>query len=562
MKKIINAPLLFIVLSFLYPASYLLEINSHVYTRDQIIVTFIFVFLVSVITALIAGISINYFVKIYVLAAKKFGFKADINSIPTKLYRSFLSGLGTIILLILLFITIQTSVSDNLLFTLLCLLLTLGLPVLTYRHNILKHLNFILCAMIMFNCSLGLYHRLLEESLKHDKQKKEHEVAFKHKPNVYLVILESYASLDIRKEVYGIDNALLKQNLIRNNYTIYKTYASYNSTLPSLASIFLMGHHYYTLSRGLADGGGYRKIIGGVENNQVMNIFLKNGYRIDYSKFPSSLYHPSVVINAERQPLLQPLEVFSGIFAISYKLLNQPLWSSTFFQSLIRLPEKILGESFEHSIIATSENDGRPLFSFIYFGDVPHTNSFFSQYPPEIRNMPSASQMALWQLNHLNDYWITTYKNSVAKSDLALTELVNDLDKKDPHAIVILVGDHGPNFNRDRWVGQDNNPNGNMIKNGIQPVEMTRDIFEVMMAIKWPHHIKNPQDYFSHVNLFRHVFAVLAKDDSILKTEVADDSYMRSTYLHTRTKGIYRTVNDGKPLVLWEPFMVPSNIMK
>lgn len=557
MKKIMGYPMLFIVFSFLYPASYLLEINSHVYTSDQIIATLIFVLLVSVITALAVGICVRYFVKVTLLDAQKLGLKTDIDSISSRLYRALLCGFGTIILLVLLLITIQTLIADNVLFVGLCILLTLGVPVLTYRFNVIRYFNLSLCALIVFNCALGVYHGFMGESLKRDKQKMEQEVVFKQKPNVYLVILESSASLDIRKEIYGIDNAPLTRELEDKNYNIYKSYACYNSTLPSLASIFLMDHHYYKHSRGLADGGGYRKIIGGVVNNHVMNIFLNNGYRIDYSKFPSSLYQPSPAVSTEIQPLLQPIEVFYGLFAISHKFLNHPLWSSAFFQSLIRFPEKITGKSLKSAEKRKIENDGRPVFSLIYQGGVPHSNSFFSEYPPEIRDLPGAHQLSIWQLNRVNNNWISTYKNSVAKTDQAVIGLIRDLSEKDPKAIVILVGDHGPNFNRNRWMGEKDDPNENMLENGIQPAEVTRDIFEVLMAIKWPDGMKEPHVYFSHVNLFRHVFAVLAKNHAILKIKVSNDSFMRSDYLYTKTKGVYYTMKDGKLLERWEPFTIP-----
>lgn len=60
MKKFMSFPLLFIVLSFIYPASLLLRINSHIYTTDQIIVTLICVLLMSIITALAAGLERSF----------------------------------------------------------------------------------------------------------------------------------------------------------------------------------------------------------------------------------------------------------------------------------------------------------------------------------------------------------------------------------------------------------------------------------------------------------------------------------------------------------------------
>jgi len=560
MEKIIGSPRLFIVLSFIYPASYLLEINSHVYTTNQIIVTLIFVLLVSVITALAGGICVSYASKVILLVAKKCGLKTDILLVSPKLYRALLGGGGTIMLLVLMHSATRGLVPafHNAVWVVPYLMVSFGVSILTYRFP-LKLFNLILCGLIVTNGAFGVLHGFRSESFNLDTEKIQPGVVFKQKPNVYMVFLESYASLDIRKEIYGIDNAPLTRELNEKNYDIYKRYACYGETLSVIASTFLMDHHYYKLSEGLADGGGYRKIIGGVVGNRVINIFLNNGYRIDYSKFPSTLYHPSSVVNApELQPLLQPIEVFSGLFAVYWKILGNSLWSSEIVQSFFWLSEQITEKLSRSVESGKAENVGMPAFTVIYAG-AGHANFSFFQYPPEISGLPDASQMPFWKLNRVNNYWITKYKNMVDKSDAVLIELVRGLAEKDPEAIVILLGDHGTYFNSGRWEGDKNDPNENMLENGIQPAEVTRDLLEVFMAIKWPHGTKKPHEYFSNVNLFRQVFAVLAKDNSILKTQVSNDSFIsanKNTSYLSKT-GIYRTVKDGKLLDRWEPFTIP-----
>jgi hypothetical protein len=560
MKKIMGSPLLFIVLSFLYPAFYLLGINSHIYTTDQIIITLIFVLTVSIITALAGGISVSYFVKVTLLVAKKFGLKMDIISVSSKLYRALLCGFGTIILLVLLHSATRGLIPVLRIasWAVLYLLVSLGISVLTYRFE-LKLFNFILCVLIATNCALGVVHGFRGGSLKLDTQKMHQEVVFMQKPNVYLVILESYASLDIRKEIYGIDNVPLTRELTEKKYDIYKSYANYVLTIASVASVFLMNHHYEKTSRGIDDGSGYRKFIGGGVFNPVLNIFLRNGYRIDYGTLDSGFYHPSPALSAlEIQPLLQPIEVLGGLFLFAKRILGLDIWGSELFRSLLRLPEKITGK------LATvenekSENDGRPVFSATYTGVANHIPPSLSDYPPEISGLPGAEQLPHWKLRHVNNYWVTTYKNRVAKSDAALIELVRGLDEKDPGAIVILLGDHGVRLNMGSWLGERNDLNENMLGNGLQPAEVTRDLFEAFLAIKWPHGTKKPHEYFSHVNLFRQVFAVLAKDNSILKTQVSNDSFILDSKNSSlfRKVDLYCTVKDGKLLDRWEPFTIP-----
>jgi Sulfatase len=561
MKEIIGSPRLFIILSFFYPASYLLEINSHVYATDQIIVTLIFVLLISVITALAGGISVNYFVKVILIILRKIDYKTNITFISSKLYRAVLGGVGMIILLVLMHSTTREliPVLHNVLWTVPYIILSLGVSILTYSFK-LELLNYILIGLIVTNCALGILHSFQSESLNIDTDKIQKGLIFKQKPNVYMVVLESYASLDIREKIYGINNVPLIRELNEKYYEVYESYANYWDTLSSIASVFLMDHHYYKPSKGIGDGSGYRKIIGGVVDNSVINVFLSNGYRIDYSKFNSSLYYPSSTVNAEEiHHLLRPMEVFSGLSLILDKILRCYPWItefSEFFQSLCWLPEKIIGNCQNQQKTAKNSNtgnDGRPLFSLIYAG-ASHTPNFLYEYPYEISSLPGAHRMSLWKLNRVNSYWISTYKNSIDKSDAILIGLIRDLSEKDPDAIVILLGDHGAAFNRDCWIGENSDINENILQNGMQPAEVTRDLLAVFMAIKWPTGAKKPHEYFSHVNIFRQVFAVLVKDESILKTQVSNDSFTfaSKTKSYLRKIDIYRTVKDGKLLDRWE----------
>lgn len=558
MKNTMDSPMLFIVLSFLYPTVYLLKINSDVYTADQIVVTLIFVLLVSVITALAGGFFVSVFVKAALLIAKQTGLKTETISISSKIYRVLLGVGGTIILLVLLHPAIRglfpAVIHNRLWIVLAYLLVLLGVCILMFRIEFTMF-NLILCVLIAINGASVIYQGIMDESLIPDTQKIQQKVVFKQKPNVYLIVLESYASLAIRKEIYGINNEALTQKLKINNYDLYKCYSNYAFTLASVSSIFLMDHHYYKPTRGIFDGEAYRKIIGGVVDNPVINIFLNNGYRIDYSDFASSLYHRSSVV---RLPLLEPIEVFGGIFTFARRVLHCDLRSLTFFQSLLWLPERIAGKLPDPVKKDKTAKDGRPVFSVVYAGAY-HSPMDHSEYPPEISDLPGAARMPFWKLNHLKNYWVATYKKMVVKADAALIKLVGDLAEKDPDAVVILVGDHGTYFNRDRWTGEKNDLNENMLGNGMQPAEVTRDLFEVFMAIKWPSGTEKPHGYFSHVNVFRQVFAVLTKDHTILKTRVLDNSYLFADKepSYSTNIPIYCTVKDGKLLNRWEPFVIP-----
>jgi len=553
MQTILDSPSLFVVLSFIYPTVYLLGINSHIYSSGQITVTLIVILFVSVVATVIFRISAGLLIKLFLCIAWKLGLSINVGIAHLKLYRGLLAGIGAAILLILLFSVIQELAFNNILLIFASLLLTICSFILSYFFG-MRVFNIILCALILFNCaSWGLY-SLTKETLRNNGLTTHEKILFKQKPNVYMIILESYASLDIRKNVYDIDSSLLEAELAQKQYCVYKMYANYASTLPSMASVFSMDHHYYKYSRGLNDGEGYRKILWGAAGNPVVNTFLDNGYCVDFNNFYGGLSSP-VFADLETQPYLQPIELFSGIFWFADKVLHSSLRDSDFFRSLLWFPERIIGRLPEPVYRKKSENNTRPVFS-IRFSGAEHSPNRFAEYPQEIINTPGASEMPRWKLNCVDDYWVRAYRKSIAQSDRALIELVGKLAEDDPHSMVILIGDHGTYFKRDCWKGAKNDLNENMLDHGIEPLDVTRDLFEVFVAIKWPPGFGRSHEYFSHVNLFRHVFAVLSENNSILNAEVPNDSFMfadrRHKYLGMRN--VYRTVKDGVLLDRWEPF--------
>jgi hypothetical protein len=92
-----------------------------------------------------------------------------------------------------------------------------------------------------------------------------------------------------------------------------------------------------------------------------------------------------------------------------------------------------------------------------------------------------------------------------------------------------------------------------MRRNGADPLDVTRDLFEVFLAIRWPD--RKAETITSHVNVFREVFAVLSGDDDVRKTRAPDDSFISLTA--DGASRLYRTAMDGKMLELWEPYHPP-----
>lgn len=553
-NRISGYPSLFVLLSFIYPFVYLVEINSHIYRKEQLLVASVFMLLFSLIATFLITVTARYAVKIFLFILQHFYPKLAMDVIYRKLNRACLGSAGTVILLVLLHSANREliPVIHNVLWVPLYLLAAIFVGIITYFYKP-RLLNIILFVLILFNGAFGVIN-----GLKGDTEigaiKIDQNIVFKEKPNVYLVILESYASLEMREQIYGIDNKPLVNELSKRNYTAYKTYTNYPSSLPSVSSIFMMQHHYFKPSRGIADGA-YRNIIGGEIKNPVIKIFLNNGYLIDYSGFHPYFYQPSANVHTQQvRPLLQPVEVFDRLIAFLNVVMKRFYLDTAPFKTLLWMPERIFGMPIETVGDTIKENIGKPVFYVIYAGANHPPNSLLD-YPDEIRKFPGANKMPSWKLNQINNYWIDTYKSLVMQSDKDLIDLIRSIDEKDPSAVVVLIGDHGPHFNGGRWEGKENDLNKNIFVNGIQPSELTRDCFEVFMAVKWPRGTEISPEYFSHVNLFRHVFAALTRDRAILKTQVPNDCFiMARKHFRFGKNQLYLTVQDGKVLDLWLPF--------
>jgi hypothetical protein len=518
MTRVIESPAAFVVLAFLYPVIFLFQQNSHLYQPSQIVATFVCLVLVAVCLAAI----VSWLVRPLRPAGQ----------------RAAMVAVGAAVLLTLLYSPISAVVRDRMVLVSGYLIVIGAAAVLGYLRDV-RVANAILIVLCLFNGGVAVVRAIGGMAVTAGAAAGagtagRAAVTFERTPNVYLVVLESYNSLEVRERTYGIDNAPLLKALAQQGFTLYdRVYANYWATVFSLSPVFSTHQHYYENSVDIADGGRHRKVIGGVVDNPVLETFAANGYAIDYTRFNSALYHPGPLLDRyEPQPLLQPMELLSGVYSAVYRLTTWDMWHSPAFQAVLFLPNTLFSPGAGNGPPIA---DGRPVFSLIYTG-AEHAG----------------------EDNAVDEVWVPRYRSIVAKSDPVLIELLTEVHQTDPGALVVLLGDHGGWRTRDRWMGDSSDPNVNLRAHGVSAADATRDLFEVLMAVKWPKGAV-PPGRFSPVNLFREVFASLAGDPAIRDARVPDDSfaYVFLSKSLTETPRVYRTVKDGQLLDRWEPFTVP-----
>ncbi|MGD0993279.1 MAG: hypothetical protein ABR998_12495 [Gemmatimonadales bacterium] len=547
-RRSLSSPSLFVILAFAYPASYLFERNHLLYQGTQLVAASLVLLLAATSTALL--------VRLLAAAAGRVASRAPIFRRATameagthRVGNAVQAAAGGAILLLMLSWPVSELLHDSdvpaagwLVAVVLCALLGYYVDLIAF--------NVVLLGLTLVNGARVVAQRSRSEpKICEMAAVTGAPVTFRTRPDVYLVLLESYNGLDVRSRVYGIDNGALTDALRGDGYTIYDSvFANYFTTLTSLSATMLMAQHHYAY-RGPTSVLTYRKIIGGAYENPVLETFARNGYEIDYSGFGEYLFYPSAMLDrTSAKQRLQPLEVFSKLIALKRSVLpvvrklESELWPGPHSGQAARGSGVSPGAARDRSGPARK----RPVFTMLYTG-AAHSPMYISDFPRDMEALPGFRDLPVWRANLTHDYWVSTYRRLADSSDSVLIELAGRLAREDPTAVVILLGDHGAWLHREQWIGAGGDPNRAMREHGVSPSEVTRDLEEVFLAIRWP--AGQPPRVITPVNLFRAVFAALAG------REAGDDHAPNDSFVLLQPPTgdkVYRTVRDGKLLDQWE----------
>ena len=328
-------------------------------------------------------------------------------------------------------------------------------------------------------------------------------VQFKVKPNIYLIVPDSYPSNIVLKRLFNFDNRVFSTKLNKLGFKVYDNYfSSYPYSLEGVHSILSMRHNYFkqTISK---DAIGLREEISGLGSN-VINILRGNEYKSNYIHETNYLLTKGCFVekcspgSLEHEKLINTLQLF-----YYFDFLTKLSSSYNSDNEMIRRIEKT--------------NPGSQKFIYKhYMGTHSVLKSYEKQYTDSVPKFRKE------------------FPTKIKKGNKILLSEIRQISKKDPSAIIIIVADHGS------WAGATRTAEG-------FTVDETLDKFNVFLAVKWGNGYRGQYDgeIKSSVNLFRYIFAFLSKDESILKTKVEDSSYLNY-------KGVVKKVVDnGK--VLQEP---------
>lgn len=317
-------------------------------------------------------------------------------------------------------------------------------------------------------------------------------VVLKKKPNVYFIQPDGYVSFsEIERGHYNLEIDEFKNYLIANKFTLYEDLRSnYSSTLSTNTAIMQMKHHYYNKVYSHNNGIKPREVL--VSENATLNIFKNNGYKTHLL-----LHSPYFLMNHREL----------GYDYCNFQFTDIPI-ISTGFQTLKKVTEA-LDESY-------------PL-------DTSSPHFFFIEYilPAHIPNREHQSK----GIEEEKNKWV----KRVEQSNEILVNLIDNINKNDPDALIIIMSDHGG------YIGY---KYAHQLFTKTQDRDNLYSVFGTLGAIKWPNNeVPEFDDKLeTSVNTFRIVFSYLSENQKYLDNLQDNGSYQ--VIGEEAPKGIYRMLDD------------------
>lgn len=330
------------------------------------------------------------------------------------------------------------------------------------------------------------------------------------RPNIYFILADGYGSLAYMKE-HGVDVSDFTEYLSEAKFRLYEdTYSNYQPTTSAMPAILNMEHHYYSLTE---EGVNFsevntaaRVIIGG--NNYVSHILRDNGYSIQYIHGGTYLLLQGCsadVCFPKIDGMAGARIILSHIFETDLLADKDRIWATTTNAQLR-----------EQAVTLMEDATNLPRFQYIHTFKPGHSRVY-----PVGKKCDEKFEFA-------------RYVKNVRIVGEYLRNHVDDIIKRDPGAVIMVAGDHGP-----------------FISNGcsryayINDVSDYRDRAGALIAIRWPKSYDGNYDerIVSGVNLFRYVLASLAIDErAYLQSTEPDDVFVRAG------DKVFKVIDDGEPL--------------
>lgn len=337
-------------------------------------------------------------------------------------------------------------------------------------------------------------------------------VEFKDKPNIYMIWLESFQGARTLKDVYDVDVSPLTKFLEENKFTVCENmYSGAFSTLKSMVDVFSLGAiipDKYSIGN-LDAYTSVRQLIGGGNGNNLLKVLKYNNYTT------MSLLSTYFFSNKEKYldfaPFVDENDFHNGRIKIfpcyAFSRKANDVWFtelSFLYDKKYELPTFEEQNSLMKNIELVIDKilcKKQPYFLSVRYDGTNHTPSD-GTYKDTDRTEWIKSEV---------------YKRAVEKSFSELQEMLSLIIKKDPDALIVMLGDHGAWSYRELQLNE-------LPTTSIALDEYLDDKYNVYGAVHLPEKyakfsFEDKGVYINNQNVFIQIFSLLAQDPEYLKLQ-------------------------------------------
>lgn len=361
-------------------------------------------------------------------------------------------------------------------------LIVLSLSYILYYKNFIKPFVYMLGFMCLLSIGMYLYPLLFIHENKDPNQYPE----MAYKPNIYMLILESYQGNEALKRLYGFDNHLFLKYLVQNGFMVYQDmYSTRPTTRTSLMTILTLKNLPDTKKKvHLLDG-----CLTGKKPCYVLDMLRQNGYDIK-TKFPNTYLIKNYfdVPNMDKQFLCDTL--FSKYY-------------TTYFEKCItqQIIKYNTADDFNLDVIQTIKNLKAENSPYLFITKIGGITEDEETYQGGLAHLPNIYRHTN-QINLLPQIK-GNYIRELKKENIALTYIIQTIISKDPNAMIVMFGDHGANH-FDIFKNYQA-----MYRAGLPLRDYILDLFNVLVAIRYPNDIKSAKKWQYLPEMFPVIFDAL-----------------------------------------------------
>ena len=359
-----------------------------------------------------------------------------------------------------------------------------------WKYNILKLFVPVLLCLIFFNVILYLTAIFSAPVSLSSSVSSSSYGDMADKPNIYILILESYQGNEALKKLYDYDNTSFINQLEKKGFSVYQdVYSNAPYTRASLSSVFTI-KDLTAITENEIDN-----LLTYPDKYQTTYTFIKNGYKIEYM-------FPTDYLTQKDSRCLDDFKTSSLFFQKYFKNISScTQYQYNSFEDFMDKLQKRLRLKRENPLLFIAKIGGISENETDYRNGVIHI-------PNQYRHTNKIELLSFLRKKYIDE---------LKKENVLLETLIEEICEWDSNGLIVLIGDHGGDFFEiyDRQYSNHIMPFLN--KNNISEKDFLLDFYNILLAIKWPDSIKPREKIQRAPDLFRVIFETLIPNLKIPK---------------------------------------------